>query len=186
MGLRHLFTPSFRNRLRLFFVVIVIIPMIAVALVLFRLVSESDQSQTDAQLGQAQRVALNLYRDRERRAGAAGREIVSDRELQARITRQDTAGIQQRLDQVAQEVRVQRVILRLDGQGAFETGSAPAVAPARNELLDQDGEPVGEVVTSVESAEGYATAVARLTEVEIVLSEDGAGALAATEPSLTR
>jgi len=32
-------TPSFRNRLRLFFVVIVVIPMVAVALVLFKLVS---------------------------------------------------------------------------------------------------------------------------------------------------
>jgi len=41
MFIRHLFTPSFRNRLRLFFVVIVIIPMIAVAFVLFRLVSAS-------------------------------------------------------------------------------------------------------------------------------------------------
>jgi diguanylate cyclase (GGDEF)-like protein len=185
MGLRNLFTPSFRNRLRLFFVVIVIIPMIAVALVLFRLVSESDQSQTDAQLGEAQRVAQNLYRDRERRAGVAGREIVSDRELQAAITQEDAAAIQRRLDQVAQEVRVQRVILRLDGQGAFEAGSPPAVAPARNELLDQEGEPVGEVVTSVDSSEGYANAVARLTEVEVVLS-DGTGVLAATEPSLAR
>jgi len=36
MRLRNLFTPSFRNRLRLFFVVIVVIPMIAVAAVLFQ------------------------------------------------------------------------------------------------------------------------------------------------------
>src|SRR5688572_16299596 len=185
MRLRHLFTPSFRNRLRLFFVVIVIIPMIAVALVLFRLVSASDQSQTDAQLGEAQRVALNLYRDRERRAGAAGREIVSDRALQAAITRREAAAIESRLEQVAREAGARRVILRLDGQGAFEAGAPPAVAPARNELQDQDGQPIGDVVTSVDSAEGYAAAVARLTEVEVAVS-DGTGVLAATAPSLTR
>jgi len=185
MGLRHLFTPSFRNRLRLFFVVIVIIPMIAVALVLFRLVSESDQSQTDAQLGQAQRTALNIHRDRERRAGVAGRAIVSDRGLQAAIARSDPAGIQRRLDQVASEGGSRLVVLRLDGEGAFESGAPPAVAPARNELLDQDGNAVGEVVSSVESASGYAEAVSRVTEVEVVLSE-GSGALATTAPALAR
>ena len=63
MRLRNLFTPSFRNRLRLFFVVIVILPMIAVGFVLFQLVSRSEQSQSDAQLSEAQRVAQNLYRD---------------------------------------------------------------------------------------------------------------------------
>src|SRR5215210_759383 len=156
MALRDLFTPSFRNRLRLFFVVIVIIPMIAVALVLFRLVAESEQSQTDAQLGQAQRVAANLYRDRERRASAVGRAIVADRELQAAISRRDTAGVQRRLEQLSQESGAQRVILRLDGQGAFEAGSPPAVAPARNELLDQEGDQVGEVIASVESAADFA------------------------------
>src|SRR5919199_1012475 len=60
MRLRDLFTPSFRNRLRLFFVVIVIIPMIAVGFVLFRLVRESDNSQADAQVNLAQKGAENL------------------------------------------------------------------------------------------------------------------------------
>ena len=58
MRLRNLFTPSFRNRLRLFFVVIVVIPMIAVAAVLFQIVTRSEESQTDAQLSEAQRVAI--------------------------------------------------------------------------------------------------------------------------------
>jgi diguanylate cyclase (GGDEF)-like protein len=185
MGLRNLFTPSFRNRLRLFFVVIVIIPMIAVALVLFRLVAESEQSQTDAQLGQAQTVAANIYRERERRASAVGREIVGDTALQAAISRRDTAGIQRRLEEVSHELGAQRVLLRLNGQGAFETGSPPAVAPARNELLNQDGDPVGEVISSVESAAGYTATVQRLTEAEAVLS-DRNGVLAATTPAAGR
>src|SRR5687768_12598066 len=85
MRIRHLFTPSFRNRLRLFFVVIVIIPMIAVAFVLFRLVSASEQSQTDAQLSEAQRVALNLYRMSASRANGAGQDIVDDVALRQAI-----------------------------------------------------------------------------------------------------
>jgi diguanylate cyclase (GGDEF)-like protein len=185
MGLRHLFTPSFRNRLRLFFLVIVVIPMIAVALVLFRLVSESEQSQTDAQLGQAQRVALNLYRDRERRAGVAGREIVGNAALQAAIAERDTDAVERRLEEAAAAADARRVVLRLAGQGAFEAGQPPAVAPARNALLDQGGKALGEVVASVESASGYAAAVSRVTEVQVVLS-DRTGVLAATQPSLAR
>ncbi len=79
MRLRNLFTPSFRNRLRLFFVVIVIIPMIAVAFVLFRLVAESDKSQTDAQLSEAQRVTRNMLEQATDRADDAGKQIAQGR-----------------------------------------------------------------------------------------------------------
>src|SRR3954468_22207711 len=97
MRLRTLFTPSFRNRLRLFFVVIVIIPMIAVGFVLFRLVSESQQSQTDAQLSEIQRVAQTLYRDSAKRATAAVKSIASDQQLSQAIADHKPAAINQRL-----------------------------------------------------------------------------------------
>src|SRR2546423_12819295 len=97
MPIRHLFTPSSRNRLRLFFVVIVIIPMIAVAMVLFRLVSESQQSQTDAQLSEAQRVAQNVYAASSRRASAAGQRIVADVALRRAVANKDAAALDKRL-----------------------------------------------------------------------------------------
>ena len=42
MSVREALTPSFRNRLRLFFVVIVIVPMITMAVVLFQLIVRSE------------------------------------------------------------------------------------------------------------------------------------------------
>src|SRR5688572_22336417 len=105
MRLRNLFTPSFRNRLRLFFVVIVVIPMIAVALVLFQIVTRSEESQTDAQLSEAQLVARNFYRESATRANAAGREIVGDAGLREAIADEDPARIQARLDEAARKVR---------------------------------------------------------------------------------
>ena len=92
--MRNLFTPSFRNRLRLFFVVIVIIPMIAVAFVLFRLVSESETSQTDAQLSEAQQVAQNLYRTSSEEADRAGEDIVREPGLGSAIANRDRGAIQ--------------------------------------------------------------------------------------------
>src|SRR3954469_1578790 len=111
MATRHLFTPSFRNRLRLFFVVIVIIPMVAVGLVLFQLVARSERSQVDAQLSEAQRVAQNLYRDSTAQANAAGKAIVDDPALGRAIASKDGAAIQKSLDEAARNVKARRVLL---------------------------------------------------------------------------
>jgi diguanylate cyclase (GGDEF)-like protein len=185
MRFRNVFTPSFRNRLRLFFVVIVVIPMIAVALVLFRLVSASEEGQTDAQLGEAQRVALNLYRDSARDADAAGQQIVRDRELATAIRDKDQARIQSQLEQASQSARAVKVLLELQGQGAFETGDDPAVAPARNALQDRDGKPIGRLVTSVDTAMLFASKLADTAEVGVVVSQRG-DVLAASRPELAR
>ena len=55
MSRLQLRTPSFRSRLRLFFVVIVVVPMITMAVVLFQLIVASERSQTDARLAEAQK-----------------------------------------------------------------------------------------------------------------------------------
>ena len=152
MRLRNLFTPSFRNRLRLFFVVIVILPMIAVGFVLFQLVSRSEQSQSDAQLSEAQRVAQNLYRDSVTQANAAGGKIVADEGLRRAIADKDPAAITARLADASRKAGARRVLLDLDGPGAFEYGTEPGVAAARNSLSDQNEQPLGRLVTSVETA----------------------------------
>ena len=44
---------SFRNRLTLFFVLIVVVPMVAVAFVLFRLIADNESGKADARLAAA-------------------------------------------------------------------------------------------------------------------------------------
>src|SRR5829696_4268739 len=156
MRLRNLFTPSFRNRLRLFFVVIVVIPMIAVALVLFQIVTRSEESQTDAQLSEAQRVARNLFRESAERANIAGRRE-----------------------------KARRVLLKLDGPGDFEFGDEPGVAPARNSIVDQDGQALGRIVTSVDTATTFAAQLEEVAEVGVVMRQ-GDEVLGASRPELAR
>jgi diguanylate cyclase (GGDEF)-like protein len=184
MRLRHLFTPSFRNRLRLFFVVIVIIPMMAVALVLFQLVSRSEQSQTDAQLSEAQRVAQNLYRESAERADAAGTAMVGDDGLQRAIV-QEPAVIEERLAEAARRAGARRALLELRGQGTFEFGTQPGVAPAGNALIDQNQRPLGRLVTSVDTAATFATRLQATAEVGVVILQ-GRELLAASRPELER
>jgi diguanylate cyclase (GGDEF)-like protein len=185
MRLRNLFTPSFRNRLRLFFVVIVVIPMIAVALVLFQIVSRSEESQTDAQLSEAQRVAANLYRASATRANAAGRKIVNDQALREAIADEDPRRIEERLQDAARRANARRVLLQLDGPGQFEFGDQPGVAPARNAIVDQDGKPLGRIVTAVDTATSFATELEDTAEVGVVIRQ-GDQVLGASRPELAR
>src|SRR3954471_15901110 len=108
-------TPTFRNRLRLFFFVIVVIPMLAVALVLFRLVSTSDDANVDARLSQAQKSAAGLYDGDQARSGAAAKSIAEDSALQDAISSNDQAAIQARLRALAGGEQVHQARLRLGG-----------------------------------------------------------------------
>src|SRR5215212_4708075 len=173
MVIRHLFTPSFRNRLRLFFVVIVIIPMVAVAFVLFQLVSRSEQSQVDAQLAEAQIVAQHLYRASAAEASDAGRAIASDRQLGKAIAGKDATAIQARLDQVSRRVGARRVLLDLTGPGRFEYGTEVGIAPSRNALRDQNNRPLGRLTTSVDSVQSFATKIDDTTEMGVAIDENG-------------
>src|SRR5918992_1519342 len=173
MRVREALPPSFRNRLRLFFVVIVIVPMIAVAVVLFQLVVESDRSQTDARLSEAQRVAFAMYEESRARAGRAAGDIAGDQQLADALDAGRRPAIQGRLDQLAMETRTRFVRLELDDDGTFDSGRLPAVAPARSPLVDAQNRPAGELTVSTSSAEQYAEDVSRLTGAEVVVSSDG-------------
>jgi diguanylate cyclase (GGDEF)-like protein len=185
MRLRNLFTPSFRNRLRLFFMLIVVIPMIAVAAVLFQIVSRSEESQTDAQLSEAQLVARNLYRNSTTRANVAGRKIVNDQALREAIADEDPRRIDARLQDAARRANARRVLLQLDGPGQFEFGNQPGVAPARNAIVDQDGKPLGRIVTAVDTAMSFATGLEDTAEVGTVIKQ-GDQVLGASRPELAR
>jgi diguanylate cyclase (GGDEF)-like protein len=184
MSVRQAFNPDFRNRLRLFFVVIVVVPMIAVAAVLFQLVTESRQSQTDARLSQAQRVAAAVYDDTREGAGRAADKIGRDQQLAQAVEDGDRDAIRERLDALA--LRNRHITLRLDADGTIEAGRLPAVAPASAVLVAPDQErETGRLTVSVSSADHYAETVSRLSGADVVLSENGQ-TIAATLPDAAR
>jgi diguanylate cyclase (GGDEF)-like protein len=173
---------SFRNRLTVFFIVLVILPMIVVAAVGFVLASDSEDSKTDAQLGTARRSATGLFREYQDRAQGAGRTIGRDRDLAAAIQSGDREQIQARLDAVTREVHARRVVMRLTRGGRFEAGSADGVAPARTRLLDSAERPAGELIAAVLGIDEYARLAKRVTGSEVVISGPG-GVLASTLPA---
>ena len=172
---------SFRNRLTVFFIVLVILPMIVVATVGFVLAADSEQGKTDARLFEAQRSASGLFREFQDRAEAAARAVGQDARLSAAIASKDHARIQARLDALAQESRVVHAIMALNRAGRFESGRGEAVAPARTRLIDAKGATAGALTVSVITAKDYARLVERVTGTEVVVSAGGR-MIAATLP----
>src|SRR3954451_8310836 len=99
-----LLQPSFRGRLRLFFAVIVVVPMIAVGLVLFQLLDASDNFKLDSTLAQAQKGAQNLYKEARGRAMDAAGPIKSDVPLASAIRTRNRAAVQRRLNALDQQI----------------------------------------------------------------------------------
>ncbi|MEA2132301.1 MAG: hypothetical protein QOC68_210 [Solirubrobacteraceae bacterium] len=172
---------SFRNRLTIFFIVLVILPMIVVATVGFVLAADSEQGKIDARLFEAQRSATGLFREFQDRAEAAARVIGQDTRLSAAIEAGDRGPIQTRLDALAADAKAVRTVLALDGAGRFESGRGEAVAPARTRLIGPKGATAGALMVSVISARDYARLVERVTGTEVVVSS-GNGMVASTLP----
>ena len=175
-------TPSFRSRLRLFFVVIVVVPMITMAVVLFQLIVAAERSQTNARLAQSQTVSQEILRELEVQAGTIAQTIGEDQLLADALAEEDERAIQRRLDQLTKQSEARFALLGIDGQGRFQAGALPAVAPADRRLVDQDGDATGRLTVAMLSPEQYANRIAKLTGADVVI-EEGDARLASTRPS---
>jgi diguanylate cyclase (GGDEF)-like protein len=174
MSLFQLRTPSFRSRLRLFFVVIVILPMVAVAAVLWYLIAHTEVSQTDARLFEARGVAEVVYERGEAHAARAVERIVDDQALADAIDDQDRAGVQDRLSALRAATSTRYIRLELSMGGApFESGRQPAMATEERRLQNAEEQELGQLSVSALSPEDYAEDVSELTAAEVVVKRGG-------------
>ncbi|HVL95813.1 MAG TPA: diguanylate cyclase [Solirubrobacteraceae bacterium] len=175
-----MFGRSFRSRLTAFFIVIVILPMLAVSVILFRLVSDSERGKSDARIAQAQTAAEGLFRDEERRAADAGRRIGRSPALAEAIAGGDREEIEGELAMLAERHRVVRADLELDDGGRVQVGQGVPVAAATTALVDPEGRNEGTLHTAAVDAAGYATRVREITGLETIVLDPGGGSIAST------
>jgi diguanylate cyclase (GGDEF)-like protein len=164
---------SFRTRLTWFFIVIVIVPMIAVAVVLFRLVADSERGKSDARLSQAQTAASAVFSDAQSRAAGAGRGIAQAPELAAAIESADKTRVAAELNVLAKDAGATRTLMTLDRLGSFQTGAGSAVAGATTTLLDRTGSQVGRLKVAVVDAGRFARDLRAFTGLETVIEDRG-------------
>jgi diguanylate cyclase (GGDEF)-like protein len=163
---------SFRTRLRLFFVLIVIVPMIAVTLIVFRLIAESENGQADARISARQEAAISLYYDARAQADRLAARIGRDTTLAAALRSGDRQQIEAAVRRLLTTTNAKRIALTSDGALLANVGDPRASFPARRSLV-ADGRPVAVLQVSVVDAQDYAERVRRVTQLETIVRLGG-------------
>ncbi len=164
---------SFRNRLTLFFILLVILPVLAVAAVGILIVRDSEEQKNEQALDQAKRAAEGLYQEARDRAQVVAQTATTDDELAVAVRDDDRAAQQRRLEDLMRRGGAVRVRLKLVGEEPVEAGGGEAVAPARSRVVDADGRPRGRMDVSVTTATDFAALLESVTGYEVVITQDG-------------
>jgi hypothetical protein len=134
---------SFRTRLLVFFTIIVVVPMAAVALVLFSITSQSEIGKADARIAEGLRVAFAVYRQDRAEATPQLRQIARHPALQKALGARTPAAAHAQLARLV--TPPVRSIALYDKRGRLVTaaGEYPPIAPALAAPTSKTGQQFG-------------------------------------------
>ena len=159
---------SFRSRLLVFFTIIVVIPMIAVALVLFSLTEDSEHGKVDARLAGGLQTTLSFYEQGRAQARATLDRIATDDALTQALQSGDDDAVEARLRELADGDIESLAYFNPGGSRvAFASGPQATVATATVEPMTADGERLGTLSASVTTAGELARQSGRFTGLEV-------------------
>ena len=154
---------SFRGRLTLFFLLIVVMPMIAVAVLVTQVTTQSRNGKADARLAAGLETALSIYRDDAAAARRAANALGRDPALGVALQSGDSAQVAAVARVAARRHRVRYLIVRdADGRRLAAVGGSGAVAPYRLNLRGPSGG-LGSLVVSTTTPSEYLAEVRHLT-----------------------
>jgi diguanylate cyclase (GGDEF)-like protein len=176
---------SFGRRLALFFVLIVLVPLLALVGVLVIVSEDSRQGKADARLASGLETALALYDEQVLAARPAAERLAGELELGDGLRSGDTRQLDHFVTSAARGPRVAGVrVLGPAGTTEAASGSPDAVAFAKLDLAD-GGAQRGALLVSVTTADRYAAELKRLTGRDLVVSRSGTPLAATVEPPAT-
>jgi diguanylate cyclase (GGDEF)-like protein len=154
---------DFRARLRLFFVLLVIMPMIALAIVLFTLTSRSETGKADAGISAGTRTAFAVYEEAAAAAGPAVRAVAADPQLTTALA--SGRGVRQRLRQLVGGPRgIVAIELRAPDTGRLiARAGSPAGLAFKAAPLELDMQNRGTLFVSLTGAREFTDRVRKLT-----------------------
>ena len=114
---------SFRTRLISFFVLIVIVPMVAIGVLGFRLISDSEQGKADARAGGLATAAASVYETAMAQARSDAAAVARDPALQSSSKRRA------RLAALASTAGLERATVTAGGVTLADVGDRTAIAP---------------------------------------------------------
>ncbi len=167
---------SFQTRLTAFFVLIVVIPMAAVGVLVFRLIGDSQDGKADARANGAASVATGVYLTASRSAGLDARSVARA------VAGLDPAQLRSRLAALASRAGLARVTVSVGSHQLADVGDPTAVAPGVVVVSTGRRATPRTVTVSELSAGQYAREVAG-SGIEVLVRQ-GAVTLASTVPGV--
>jgi diguanylate cyclase (GGDEF)-like protein len=173
---------SFGRRLALFFLLVVLVPALALVAVLLAVSQDSRRGKADARLAAGLDTAVALYDERVENADASAQELARDPELSIGLSPLDRARLATFAESAALRADVEAVeVEAADGTLVAAAGSDDAFAFTEL-VLRQGGVEVGKLMVSSTPASEYAAELHRLTDREIVVSREGVPLSATVAP----
>src|SRR3954451_13707946 len=159
---------SFRGRLFIFFTIIVIVPMAAVAVVLFRVTADSETGKSDARIAQGLTTALAIYQADVDRAHASLRDVAAEPHMSRALARGKKRPIRLLARKILNIHPELVAINYYDAKGnrVSYTKRERAVAYATAAPTTASGRQLGTLAVSRTSARDYVRSVKRLTGLE--------------------
>jgi diguanylate cyclase (GGDEF)-like protein len=174
---------SFRNRLALFFVLIVVVPLVSVAFVLFRLIADNESGKSDARVAARQETAIRLYDESRRNADRAAQAIGSDVDLAQGIRKRDRSALLDRATKLLAQYKARRIVIAHGGEVLVDVGRTDAIFPTTRDLVGEGGRQFGRLQVSMQGPDDYARLIDRITGLDTVVQRDGR-VLATTLPGV--
>jgi diguanylate cyclase (GGDEF)-like protein len=164
---------SFRRRLRLFFALIVIVPLIALGVVLFALTERIETGKTDARIGTAARTALGVHREESAAARPALRRIAADPVLRQSVVTDRLGDAERRMRELLKGRVIAIALWSSSGQRLALVGTGTAVAWSGAELVSGAGSASAVLTVSVTDAAALGLRIQRLADVGVAVFRSG-------------
>jgi diguanylate cyclase (GGDEF)-like protein len=164
---------SFGRRLTLFFLLIVVLPMVVVAGLLLEVTRESRTGKADARLAASMDTAVRLANEAGAEAVPLARRLAGDRGLADALR----SGDPQALNRAAQRLAAQPGVVAVEiaganGQVVARAGAADAIEYAEISLKDR-ATTLGSLRVSTVTAAAYTSRVQALTGRDSVVADNG-------------
>ena len=155
---------SYRGRLTLFFLLIVVLPMIAVAVLVTQVTTQSRNGKADARLAAGLDSATSLYRDDSHAAEQAANDLAENPAFQSALR----SGVDSRIGSAARSLPsrygIDALILRdPGGRQLAAVGRPPLIAAYRLNLRDPGGSLLASMTASTTTPAAYLAEVKHLT-----------------------
>ena len=172
---------TFGRRLALYFILIALLPTLALGAILVFVSDDSRQGKADAALAAGVETAIALYEERVAQALPEAERLGRDPALTAALSERSESSVESFAAASVSSPVVGVDVLDRGGARLGAAGSDEAIAFARV-TLNSDGERAGTLGASVTEAGAYAAEVEDLTGEEVIVTADGE-TVAATTPA---